>query len=102
MLSRISKHIAQELGIGPAPHLESLPNLATVRSGYSFKATVDNPDKLAAHGLKGVQKGDKLNVINLGKNWKVKSTNRRDSVTVLVELDQFVRLRNPGDKKNRI
>jgi hypothetical protein len=93
LLSRISKHIAQELGIGPAPHLESLPNLATVRSGYSFKATVDDPEKLAAYGLKGVQRGDKLNVVNLGRNWKVKSSNRRDSVTILVELEQFTQSR---------
>lgn len=91
MLARISNHIAHELGIGPATYLESLPNLASVRNGYSFKATVDNPEKLAAHGLKDVKKGDDLNVVYLDKNWKLRPTSDRKAVTIQVDLDQFIR-----------
>jgi hypothetical protein len=91
VLAQISNHIAHELGIGPATYLESLPNLASVRNGYSFKATVDNPEKLAAHGLKDVKKGDDLNVVYLDKNWKLRPTSNRKAVTIQVDLDRFIR-----------
>lgn len=84
-MERLSDLIARELGIGPAPYLAALPNLARVRNGYSFKATVDNPDKLAAHGLQGVKKGDYLNVVNLGSIWKLRQTSNRQAV--LIQID---------------
>ena len=89
-LAQISDLIARELGIGPAPYLETLPNLATVRNGYSFKATVDNPDILASHGLKGVKKGDNLNVVNLGRNWKLRPTTNRKAVMIQIDLEKFI------------
>lgn len=89
LLSQISMRIANELGIGPAPYLETLPNLATMRNGYSFKATANDPVKLAAHGLKGVKKGDKLNVVNLGRNWKVKPPSRGNAVTIKIDVGQL-------------
>ncbi len=90
-LNQVSDHIVRELGIGPAPFLETLPNLATVSKGYSFMATVDDPSKLAAHGLSGVKKGDRLDVVNHGINWKIKPLATRNAVTVQVELARFVR-----------
>lgn len=84
-LKRLSELIARELGIGPAPYLGALPNLATVRNGYSFKATVDNPDKLASYGLHGIKKGDNLNVVNLGSSWKLRQTSNRR--TILIQID---------------
>lgn len=58
---------------GSSLGVEIHKDLNTVPSGESITGTVADPQKLAAHGFRHVEKGDKLIFTNIGDgNWKLK------------------------------
>lgn len=73
--------LGQILGIRPDTYYADV-HLAATPKGSFITATVDDPSKLSSLGLKGVKKGDRVELMNLGNGkWKVKHLLTRNEVT---------------------
>lgn len=84
--------LRQILGIRPDMYYSDV-HLAATPKGSFITATVDDPSKLSSLGLKGVKRGDRVELLNLGDGkWKVKHLLTRNEVTYkgspgLAEMD---------------
>jgi hypothetical protein len=66
--------VLYEFGLRPGRRLST----AAATSGF----TLDDPRKLHAHGLKGVKRGETVNVVNLGNGkWRVEHPATRAFIT---------------------
>ncbi len=73
--------LRQILGIRPDTYYANV-HLAATPKGSFITATVDDPSKLSSLGLKGVKKGDRVELMNLGNGkWKAKHLLTRNEVT---------------------
>lgn len=76
-----SPGLRQILGIRPDTYYADV-HLAATPKGSFITATVYDPSKLSSLGLKGVKKGDHVELLNLGNGkWKVKHLLTRNEVT---------------------
>ena len=91
-LAQEATGLRQILGIRPDTYYSDV-HLAATPKGSFITATVDDPSKLSSLGLKGVKKGDRVELLNLGDGkWKVKHLLTRNEVTYygspeLAEMD---------------
>ena len=73
--------LRQILGICPDTYYSDV-HLSATPKGSFITATVDDPSKLSSLGLKGVKKGDSVELLNLGDGkWKVKHLLTRNEAT---------------------
>ena len=73
--------LRQILGIRPDTYYANV-HLAATPKGSFITATVDDPSKLSSLGLKGVKKGDGVELMNLGNGkWNVKHLLTRNEIT---------------------
>ncbi len=73
--------LCQILGIRPDTYYANI-HLAATPKGTFITATVDDPSKLSSLGLKGVKKGDGVELMNLGNGkWDVKHLLTRNEIT---------------------
>jgi hypothetical protein len=73
--------LCQILGIRPDSNYTNI-HLATTPKGASITATVDDPAKLSSLGLKGVKKGDGVELMNIGNGkWNVRHLLTRNEMT---------------------
>ncbi len=73
--------LRQALGIRPDQYFTNV-HLAATPKGTAITAKVHDPSKLLSLGLSGVKKGDRVQLLNLGKGvWQVKHPSTRNEVT---------------------
>ncbi len=73
--------LRQALGIRPDQYFTNVHLVATPK-GTAITAKVHDPSKLLSLGLSGVKKGDRVQLLNLGKGvWQVKHPSTRNEVT---------------------
>lgn len=77
----VTPSLRQILGICPDAYYADI-HLAATPKGSLITATVDDPSKLTSLGLKGVKKGDHVELMNLGNGkWNVKHLLTRNEIT---------------------
>lgn len=73
--------LCQALGIRPDQYFTNVHLTATPK-GTAITAKVHDPSKFRSLGLSGVKKGDRVQLLNLGKGvWQVKHPSTRNEVT---------------------
>jgi len=76
----VTPSLHQILGIRPDTYYANI-HLAATPKGSFITATVDDPSKLSSLGLKGVKKGDHVELMNLGNGkWNIKHLLTRNEI----------------------